>query len=156
MSVEIERKFLIRDDSWHPSLRSMPIRQAYLAISDANTIRVRLSDQAAWLTIKGKSFDGARPEFEYPIPLPEAEQLAVLSPYPIIEKTRHFVEFAGMTWEIDVFAGENHGLVVAEVELERIDQAIDLPDWVSTEVTGDFRYHNAHLCRHPYSTWPHT
>ena len=153
MSVEIERKFLVRSDAWHPAPRCMQIRQAYLCIGETNTIRVRLGDHQAWLTIKGPTLGGVRPEFEYAIPVADAEQIAALSPYPEIEKTRHFVEFAHHLWEIDVFSGANEGLVLAEVELDAVDEAVQMPDWIGEEVTGDIRYHNAHLCRHPYTTW---
>lgn len=156
MGVEIERKFLVCSDAWQPAPRKIRVRQAYLAITETNNIRVRLSDEAAWLTIKGKAIAGARPEFEYDIPLADAEELVGLSPFPVIEKTRHFVEHAGLTWEIDVFAGANQGLVLAEVELEDIQQPVEIPDWIGEEVTGDIRYHNAHLCRYPYRTWSHT
>lgn len=153
MNIEIERKFLVQPGKWQPTTRLRVIRQAYLAISEQSTIRVRISDQSAWLTIKGKTHGLARLEFEYPIPIAEAEHLVHLSEFSVIEKTRYFVEHAGLTWEIDLFAGENAGLVLAEVELEREDQPVELPDWVGAEVTGDYHYHNAYLCRHPYSTW---
>lgn len=153
MNIEIERKFLVASDDWQPANRKMTIRQAYLAIGETSTIRVRLSDEAAWLTIKGKTVGIVRPEFEYELPLTEAEEIAQLSPYPVIEKTRYFVDHDGLTWEIDVFAGANEGLIVAEVELERADQSVEIPDWVGPEVTGDYRYHNAYMCRHPYNTW---
>lgn len=153
MGIEIERKFLVAGDAWRQAPRSRSIRQGYLAVSNINTIRIRIADDQGWLGIKGRTVAGARPEFEYPVPLDEAEQQLHLSPYPIIEKTRYVLPFEGLTWEVDEFHGANQGLVVAEVELDTFDQEIKLPNWVRDEVTDDPRYRNAQLCQHPFTQW---
>lgn len=153
MGIEIERKFLVTGDAWRQASKVRSIRQGYLAVGTTNTIRIRIADAEAWLGIKGKAVGGARPEFEYPVPLAEAEQLLTLTPYQVIEKTRYVLPHDGLVWEVDEFHGANQGLIVAEVELETVDQAITLPDWVGKEVTDDPRYRNALLCQHPYTEW---
>jgi len=145
MGLEIERKFLVSGTPWHGH-RGVDCRQGYLNLGSAQTVRVRVADGRGFLTIKGPSQGATRTEFEYPIPLADAEQiLAELCLPPIIKKTRYLIPHAGLTWEVDVFAGENQGLVIAEVELDDEQQAITLPSWVGEEVTGDVRYFNAYL-----------
>jgi len=154
MANEIERKFLAMSDAWRAGARSERFRQGYLSTQPGRTARVRVAGARAYITIKGERQGLSRLEFEYEIPVADAEgMLDALCEKPLIEKTRHFVEHAGMTWEVDEFAGENAGLVVAEIELDSADQHIELPDWVGQEVTEDIRYYNSHLVRHPFSAW---
>jgi CYTH domain-containing protein len=154
MANEIERKFLVRGDAWRTGARSERFRQGYISTETGRTVRVRIGGAQAYVTIKGERQGLSRLEFEYNIPVADAEQmLDALCQKPLIEKTRHFVEANGMLWEVDEFAGENAGLVLAEVELEHADQAITLPNWVGEEVTEDARYYNSNLVRRPYSTW---
>lgn len=153
MGIEIERKFLVGDTRFLAEHAGVPLQQAYLASNDAVTVRVRTAPAKAWLTLKGRSVGGTRLEFEYTIPLSDAEELMVLAPQPPVEKTRFRIPFDGLTWEVDVFEGANAGLVTAEIELEHEDQAITLPPWIEREVTQDMRYANANLALHPYREW---
>ena len=154
MPLEIERKFLVRDESWRVPGTGTLYRQGYLSTVPERSVRVRLIRDKGYLTVKGASSGAARAEYEYEIPGVEArEMLDNLCERPLIEKTRYCVEFQGLTWEIDEFEGSNAGLVIAEVELEEVDQAVSLPDWVGKEVTGDRRYYNASLIAEPYSVW---
>jgi len=156
MAKEIERKFLVTGDAWRPGARGVPYRQGYLSAgADAGcTVRARVAGERAWVTIKGRAVGAARDEYEYPIPVADAEEmLERLCTGGRIEKIRHRVPFAGHTWEVDEFLGENAPLVVAEVELDRIDAEVSLPSWVGLEVTYDPRYTNAALARLPYSRW---
>jgi adenylate cyclase len=155
MAVEIERKFLIDP----LSLGSLPtghvIKQGYIATADRTTVRIRVREQQAYLTIKGPTTGLSRQEFEYPIPVDDAlMMLNSLCQKPLIEKTRHLIEYAGHCWEVDVFCGDNEGLIVAEVELKSEDEAVNLPLWITQEVTGDRRYYNSSLMRFPYCQWP--
>ena len=154
MALEIERKFLINDDSWRTGVtESIDIRQGYLNSDKERTVRVRIAGEKGFLTIKGKSENLTRKEFEYDIPRDEALELLALCKKPIIEKVRHLYPADGLTWEIDVFRGENEGLVVAEVELSDPDQEVGLPLWIGKEVSGDPKYFNAALISQPFSTW---
>lgn len=155
MGREIERKFLVRDQSWRAVAGSgTPYRQGYLNLDPERTVRVRVAGDRAFITIKGKTDGAARDEFEYPVPTGDANHLLeMLAIQPIIEKTRYVVREHGLKWEIDEFGGENAGLVVAEVELENSEQHIDKPAWLAGEVTSDPRYFNANLVRSPYSQW---
>jgi CYTH domain-containing protein len=154
MKIEIERKFLVRNEDWRVGSKGILYRQGYLCTDPGRTVRVRLGGDTAILAIKGAGDGIARPEFEYPIPVDEATTLLDhLCLQPLVDKYRYLVSFAGLTWEIDEFLGVNAGLVVAEVELTHADQAVPLPPWVGVEVTGDPRYYNAWLARHPFSTW---
>lgn len=155
MGQEIERKFLVIGDSWRRAAVGEVMRQGYIPTQDARTVRVRqVGDRAAYLTLKGSAVGLVRPEFEYPIPVEDAEViLETLCAPPLIEKTRYRLPLGEVVWEIDEFWGDNQGLIVAEVELTSPDQAVDLPDWVGAEVTHDLRYQNSNLARHPYNTW---
>ena len=155
MAKEIERKFLVTGDGWRPGAHGVRYRQGYLSAgADAGcTVRTRVAGGRAWLTIKGPAAEGARDEYEYPIPVGDAEEMLERLCAGRIEKTRYRVPFAGHTWEVDEFTGENAPLVVAEVELDRIDAVVALPSWVGLEVTYDPRYTNAALARLPYSRW---
>lgn len=154
MPREIERKFLIDPARLGPLEDGKLIRQGFLPTSGTTVARIRISDRDAFLTIKGKTTGITRLEYEYPIPLADAqEMLAELCTAGLIEKTRYMKTHAAHTWEIDVFEGDNAGLIVAEVELASEDAAVVLPEWVTTEVTDDPRYYNANLSRHPYRLW---
>jgi adenylate cyclase len=148
MPVEIERKFLVAGDNWRGSALGQRYCQGYLSKGDV-TVRVRRAGPRAFLTIKGSGEGMVRPEFEYEIPVEEAEEMFKLCRHPLIEKTRHRVLHQGILWEVDEFAGENAGLVLAEVELEHPDQLLALPEWVGDEVTSDQRYRNSRLVDAP-------
>jgi adenylate cyclase len=149
MPIEIERKFLVSGDGWRDGIIAFSAcRQAFLARTPENCVRVRRSENQATITVKGQHRGLARYEFEYPIPAADADDmLNRLCVTPIIEKVRHWVEHAGMTWEVDVYQGEASGLVLAEVELTRVDQPFALPRWVAAEVTQDPRYCSAGIVR---------
>ena len=155
MAIEIERKFLVRNDSWRSAVAaSRRIRQFYLCEEKRATIRVRVTDAAqAWLTIKSAAAGLRRSEFEYAISVDDADAMAPLAQGHVVEKVRHLVPMGCLCWEVDVFSGENGGLVIAEIELAAEDQAVSLPDWIGDEVTDDSRYQNASLARLPYSAW---
>lgn len=155
MGVEIERKFLVKDDSWQNRATSRAhIRQAYLSCDGNASIRVRIKDErSAALTIKSRSTELRRLELEYPIPVADAEALIALRRGAIVEKVRHVVRYAGTTFEVDVFAGENAGLIVAEVELPHEDSRLELPPWIGAEVTGRAEYYNSSLAARPFCQW---
>lgn len=152
MATEIERKFLVTGSAWRTS-DGQRIVQGYLNRDKARTVRVRIAGPQAFLTIKGATVGASRAEFEYPIPLADAEALLGLCDGPLIDKVRHRVALGGLLWEVDEFLGDNAGLVVAEVELVSEDQAVDLPPWVGDEVTHDHRYFNSNLASHPFGRW---
>ena len=154
MPLEIERKFLVTNDSWQESANRSVIRQGYLSRDIERTVRVRVKDDKAYLTVKGRNKGAVRTEFEYEIPRIDGDaMLDSLALRPLIEKTRATIEFAGKLWEIDCFFGENQGLVVAEVELSSENEEIELPEWVGAEVTHLPRYYNSSLSERPYSLW---
>lgn len=154
MAVEIERKFLIKDDRWRGLGTACLYRQGYLPTQNYTTVRIRIVGDRGYLTIKGKNDGMARLEFEYAIPLGEAEQmLDLLCQPPLIEKYRYRIEYGGKFWEVDEFLGANQGLILAEVELNSVTEAVELPPWIGQEVTGDPRYYNVNLGQHPYSDW---
>ena len=154
MAQEIERKFLVKGDSWRAQAKGTTYRQGYLNSVKERTVRIRTVGDKAFLTIKGLTVGATRTEFEYEIPMVDCNaMLDTLAERPLIEKKRYKVDFGGLTWEIDEFFGENAGLIVAEVELKSEDQAFKKPDWIGDEVTGDPRYFNANLIKHPYSNW---
>jgi adenylate cyclase len=135
--------------------QSFPIRQAYLTTDGKASIRVRIKgDGAATLSVKSRGAELRRLELEYPIPTLEAEAMVALRQGAVIEKVRHLVPWEGLAWEIDVFAGDNAGLVIAEIELPREYHHFTLPAWIGAEVTGQAQYYNSGLARHPYSQWP--
>lgn len=153
MSVEVERKFLVTSEAWRAGARACRIRQGYLCLGADATVRVRLADDAAFLTVKSRTEGISRAEYEYAIPFVDGvAMLETLCTRPIIEKTRHFVDHGGRTWVIDVFAAQNDGLVVAEVELGHPDEVVDLPPWAGEEVTSDPRYRNSALVSAPLGT----
>jgi adenylate cyclase len=154
MGIEIERKFLLTNNSWKKLATGTIYRQGYLNADKERSVRVRIIDNKAFFTIKGKSVGAARLEFEYEIPLSDAETLLTeLCHRPLIHKKRYKIEYAGNIWEIDEFFDENEGLVVAEIELENEDQKFLKPDWIGEEVTSDTRYFNSNLSKTPYSQW---
>jgi adenylate cyclase len=155
MGIEIERKFLVKNDTWRDQLESaVRIVQGYLANNAGLTVRVRLKGEEAFLTIKGSSQGISRTEYEYPIPFGDAESmLRELAVFPPIDKVRHRVKSGAHVWEVDVFAGENEGLVLAEVELGSEDEAFEIPDWAGQEVSGDPRYYNVNLARNAFKRW---
>ena|SRR5579871_471123 len=152
MATEIERKFLVRGEEWRRGT-SKRVRQGYLSRDRERTVRVRIAGRRASLTIKGAGKGIARSEFEYHIPLRDAEALLALCDRPPLEKNRYTLRQAGVIWEVDEFLGANAGLVVAEIELEHEQQSFRKPAWLSTEVTEDPRYLNSNLVDVPYSTW---
>jgi adenylate cyclase len=153
MPIEIERKFLVIGDRWRTL--GTPIRycQGYLAASEKRTVRVRVAGSHAYLTIKGTTVGIARAEYEYEIPLQDAEEMLELCDRPLISKTRTQISWQGLIWEVDEFFEENQGLVLAEVELKNENQVIDRPDWIGQEVSDDPRYYNANLAKHPFTQW---
>jgi adenylate cyclase len=155
MSVEIERKFLIVDDAWREAAHgAQHLRQGYLNNESLCSVRVRTSAERGWLNIKSATIGAQRQEFEYEIPLEDAHRmLDTLCRKPLIEKVRYLVDAGGHTWEIDVFEGDNAGLIVAEIELDHPDETFDRPGWLGEEVTHDVRYYNTSLSRHPYQRW---
>ncbi len=147
-NTEIERKFLVIDDSWRGQTEGIRYRQGYLAPADAVTVRVRVGGDTAVLTVKGRSDASGltRAEYEFPLPIDDAnEMIDRLCEGRIVEKTRYRVPHEGLVWEIDEFHGPHDGLVLAEIELESEDQVFEKPDWAGKEVTGDYRYYNAWL-----------
>jgi adenylate cyclase len=154
MKIEIERKFLVGSDAWRTARGGIRYRQGYLCTDPERTVRVRIGGDTAILAVKGHGDGLSRPEFEFPIPAVEAEQLMICCCLqPVIDKVRYRIDFAGLTWEVDEFLGANHGLILAEIELAHPDQPVPLPPWIGPEVTGDPRYYNAYLARHPYAGW---
>jgi len=154
MAIEIERKFLLADDSWRGLGSGSHYRQGYLSTEPGRTVRVRVAAGKGYLTIKGKTINASRAEYEYAIPLQDASaMLDELCKRPLIEKTRYRIEYQGLLWEVDEFEGENAGLVIAEVELAAEGQAVVLPAWIGEEVTADSRYYNASLIANPFSRW---
>ena len=154
MGDEIERKFLVRDDRWRMGATGTPYRQGFLSTEPERTVRVRVAGDRGWLTVKGVTVGARRAEYEYEIPVEDAHRmLETLCLRPLIEKVRYTLRSGRHTWEIDVFEGDNLGLVVAEVELENEDEAFERPAWLGDEVTDDPRYFNASLVAHPYKDW---
>jgi adenylate cyclase len=153
MGREIERKFLVKGDAWRRA-EGTAYRQGYLSSDPERVVRVRTVADKGYLTIKGIARQASRLEFEYEIPVREANTLLhELCERPLIEKKRYKVEHSGLTWEIDEFFAENEGLVIAEVELQSEDQAFIKPTWVGQEVTGDSRYFNSNLIKNPFTKW---
>jgi len=154
MALEIERKYLVDLEKLGTLENGIRIKQAYLSTNKEAVVRVRVKNDKAYLTIKGSNIGVTRLEFEYEIPLDEAnEMLDKLCQKPVIDKTRYLINYENHTWELDVFYGENEGLVVVEVELSSEDETIILPSWVKEEVTSDARYYNSNLMKNPYKNW---
>ncbi len=159
MAIEIERKFLLANDHWRQQVSAThSIRQGYLvdALKENATasVRVRIEDERADINIKRAVIGVQREEYEYPIPLSEAEEmLERLCHLPCIEKQRHIVVYQGHKWEIDEFFGDNAGLIVAEIELKSENEPFSRPEWLGEEVSDDPRYYNVNLIAHPYTRW---
>ena len=155
MGIEIERKFLVTNDSWHEAAGpGIPIKQGYLVGGKDALVRVRLQGETANLNIKSATLGVRRQEFEYPIPVADAKVLLnTLCHRPIIEKMRYLVPYANKQWEIDVFEGDNAGLIVAELELQDESEQYEAPPWLGEEVSHDPRYYNTCLSQHPFKDW---
>jgi adenylate cyclase len=153
MAKEIERKFLIDVEKWGRKGTPVEMIQAYLVILPDKIIRVRIAGEGAWLTIKGNTQGITRDEFEYSIPVDDANDLLKMCEDYRVEKTRYVQKIDGKKWEIDVFHGKNEGLIVAELELDSEDDVIVLPEWIICEVSTDEKYYNFNLAIAPFSTW---
>ncbi|SFV69382.1 hypothetical protein MNB_SV-10-164 [hydrothermal vent metagenome] len=154
MAKEIERKFLVDPKKLPPLHHPLRIRQGYLPGCQTGTVRVRISNEEAFLTLKGRTTGITRSEFEYPVPLSDAEQmLTELCSSHFIEKERYLVPHEGHLWEIDIFSGKNSGLIVAEIEFSEENEAFAKPEWVTTEVSSDPKYRNVNLLAYPYCDW---
>jgi len=155
MAIEIERKFLLKNDSWRAIAgQGVEYIQGYLVGSKNASVRVRIEGDQAYLNIKSATLGIRRLEYEYPVPVDEAREiLETLCEQPLIKKKRYHVTLGEDTWEIDEFDDENAGLVVAEIELANENIQPDLPDWIGKEVSEDPRYYNVSLVKHPFKTW---
>jgi len=155
MKFEIERKYLVDLDKWLTGEKPAGefYRQGYILKDPAKTVRVRLTDSTAFITIKGSVEGISRPEFEYEIPQIEAKELLDHFCSSELSKTRHKIVFQGKLWEVDVFHGENTGLIIAEIELQSEDEEFELPEWIKEDVTGDIKYYNSNLTENPYRNW---
>jgi adenylate cyclase len=153
MATEIERKFLVTSEAWRAGAAGRRLVQGYLCRDPEPSVRVRIDGAGGFVTIKGKTLGASRAEFEYPIPLADAEALLQLCLAPLIDKTRYQVVVDGKHWEIDEFAGDNTPLVIAEIELTSEDEPFTHPPWLGEEVTHDPRYFNSQLTISPYSRW---
>ncbi|HEY5811959.1 MAG TPA: CYTH domain-containing protein [Terrimicrobiaceae bacterium] len=153
MGKEIERKYLVSEESWRSDVSGCRYRQGYLSRDPKRVVRIRQAGTEAFITIKGISQGIARPEFEYAIPFSDAEQLLKLCLPALVEKTRSTIDYRGKRWEVDEFHGKNAGLVLAEIELASEDENFDLPPWIGEEVSNDRRYFNSYLSEHPFTEW---
>jgi CYTH domain-containing protein len=155
MGVEIERKFLVDHEKWAQVVKpkGTHFRQGYLLNADNRTIRVRVTDVQAYITLKGASSGISRKEFEYKIPVEEGNELLDIFALSQLEKTRYCIDFDGKTWEIDEFAGDNNKLIMAEIELDSENESFKRPGWITDEVSDDDRYYNSYLSTHPFNKW---
>lgn len=160
MGIEIERKFLLKNDDWKEQVSSSTFfKQGYLNASKSNSdvkssVRVRIEGNNANINIKSMTLSITRQEYEYSIPIDDAKKmLDELCEQPLIEKTRHIVKYNDHKWEIDVFSGMNEGLIVAEIELQNENEKFSIPDWIGDEVSEQVKYYNVNLIQYPYSSW---
>lgn len=155
MAEEIERKFLVKNDAWRTEVyRQSRMRQGYLNDTEKSSVRVRVAGEKAYLNIKSATLGVYRKEYEYEIPLEDGNEiLNTLARGPLIEKVRNYVKHGRHVWEVDVFEGDNQGLIVAEVELSHEDEEFKIPAWAGEEVSGDTRYYNVCLVKHPFKQW---
>jgi adenylate cyclase len=156
MPIEIERKYLVKHELWNALVKPKGeyYRQGYVVNEISKTVRVRATENQGFITIKGKTDDPAiKPEYEYQIPKAEAIELLDGFTEKNIEKTRYKIDYEGKLWEIDVFQGDNEGLIVAEIELNSIEELYQIPEWIDYEVTHDDRYFNANLSKNPFKNW---
>jgi CYTH domain-containing protein len=156
--IETERKFTVEGDFRHEATHSSRITQGYICAGKERSVRIRIADNKAFLTIKGPSDEKgwSRYEFEQEIPPADAAELLLLCPAGIIDKVRYYIPRGKHIWEVDVFCGENEGLLIAEIELASENEPFDKPAWAGKEITGDERYYNAMLAQTPYKQWDHT
>ena len=153
MGIEIERKFLVNKKLLPENSKSQMIEQAYLTDDPERLLRIRIAGSCAFLNIKGKGTSIARTEFEYEIPVKDARKLMKMTIFPPIKKIRHIIFHEGKKWEVDFFSGKNEGLIVAEIELDHEDEKVLFPEWIGKEVTGDSRFFNHQLSKHPFNDW---
>lgn len=155
MPTEIERKFLVDDKKWEALAKPKGNRykQGYILSEEKRTVRIRVTEDAAYITFKGASTGITRSEYEYAIPVNEGNEILDNFATSAIKKTRFIIKYAGHVWEVDVFDGDNNGLIVAEIELQSEEEEFEKPDWVGQEVSHDARYTNASLSVHPYKNW---
>lgn len=154
MAQEIERKFLVKGDAWRDLAKGRYYCQGYIPTRGKQTVRVRIVGEQGYLTLKGPVIGISRSEFEYEIPLTDAQAiLDELCQRPLIEKHRYRIPMGAVVWEVDAFLGENQGLILAEVELADVAQMVELPDWIGEEVTGEPRYYNSNLVQNPFKDW---
>ena len=153
MGVEIERKFLVRNENWRRLGDPVRYAQGYLVSDGYRTVRVRVAGSKGYLTIKGMIKGLSRPEFEYEVPVGEATEMLCLCSIPVVEKFRTKILYEGKTWEVDEFEGENKGLILAEIELKSEDEPFQIPSWIGKEVTVDVRYFNSRLAVNPFKSW---
>ncbi|MGB5694776.1 MAG: CYTH domain-containing protein [Polyangiales bacterium] len=154
MGEEVERKFLVTGDGWRKNARGVAYHQGFLSTDPERTVRVRIAGTRGSITVKGRTVGARRAEFEYEIPLTDArEMLDTLCKRPLIEKVRYTLMVGAHAWEIDVFEGDNEGLVIAEIELANEEEAFEHPEWVGDDVTDDPRYFNSNLVAKPYRAW---
>ncbi len=153
MGKEIERKFLVDQSSLPSDINGTEYSQSYISINESGVVRVRIKEETAVLTIKSGGLEISRDEFEYEIPLEDAKALQNIFNNEIIYKTRYNIIYKGKKWEVDQFHKQNKGLWIAEIELESKEESFDVPEWVLEEVTGDEKYYNSNLSKHPYNSW---
>ncbi len=155
MGIEIERKFLVDHEKWQQLTKpsGTVYKQGYLLSDDKRTVRIRVADDIAFITLKGSATGISRSEFEYTIPVADGVEILQNMATSAIEKTRYEIDFCGNIWEVDVFSGDNEGLIVAEIELDKEDQHFEKPEWIKEEVSDDLRYTNASLSVSPYKNW---
>ncbi|OQS37649.1 CYTH domain-containing protein [Chromobacterium haemolyticum] len=153
MAVEIERRFIVVGNDWRGLAPGVQYRQGYLSVEKERTVRVRVVGDQAWLTLKSNISNVSRHEFEYPVPLADAQTIMEAMCPMVVDKLRHRIEHGGFIWEVDEFFGDNAGLVLAEIELPDESTPFDKPAWIGEEVTEDGRYTNAYLSKTPYSRW---
>jgi CYTH domain-containing protein len=154
VGIEIEKKFLLKNDDWRKLAQGKEYRQGYLSSVKERTVRIRTIEDTGYLTIKGVSQGAVRAEYEYVIPVDEARaMLETLCEKPLIEKKRFKIPYKGLIWEVDEFFGENQSLIMAEAELASETQVFQKPEWIGVEVTHDSRYFNANLVHHPFCKW---
>ncbi|KUL20160.1 MAG: Uncharacterized protein XE13_0038 [Proteiniphilum sp. 51_7] len=155
MGYEIERKFLVNGEYKSHAYDQYRMKQGYLSLSGISVVRVRVKGEKGYITIKGAVGEGGitRREWEYEVPLQDAEEMLLLCEDAVIEKTRYLIRVGKHTFEVDEFTGENEGLQIAEVELESEEESFEKPDWLGNEVTGNVRYYNSYLSIHPYREW---
>ncbi len=154
MAIEIERKFIIKNNEWHtPEIMGLSMKQGYLTNSPESVVRIRMAGEQAFITVKGKTKGATRLEFEYEIPVTDALEMLELCQKPLVEKIRYMIYYRGFEWSIDIFSGSNQGLAVAEIELDSEEQCFEIPPWARREVTEDPRYYNSNLINHPFNSW---